>query len=100
MKMNKSKAEPVCSWHCPRQAGSFRVHQRIVWSLIFLLFGVNLAKAEVQEDEAHKVIEREAHQDLQDGTPWMKKTTTKWEDWCLKQKKKKGKQTGNGLKNL
>ena len=76
----------------PRQAGSFKVHRRVVWSLMFLLFGVYLAKAEVQEDQAHKGIAREAHQDLQDGTSWMKERMTIWEDWCLKQKRDKSSQ--------
>ena len=66
VKMNKSKVEPGSKWHCPCQAGSFDMHWRVVWSLIFLLFGVHLAKAEVQEDQAHKGIAREAHQDPHD----------------------------------
>ena len=69
VKMNKSKAEPVSKWRCPRQARSIKVHRRVVWSLILLVFGVHLAKAEVQEDQAHKGIAREVHPDLQDGTP-------------------------------
>ena len=47
--MNKSKAEPVSSWCYPRQAGSVKMHQRVVWSLIFLVYGGFLVKAEVQE---------------------------------------------------
>ena len=54
MKRNKNKVEPVSKWHCPRQVGSIKVHWRVVWRLIFLLFGVYLAKAEVQVDQAHK----------------------------------------------
>ena len=76
VKMNKSKVGPVSKSRCPRQAGSFKVHRRAVWILIFLLFGVYLAKAEVQVDQAYKVIAREDHPDLQDGTPW-----TKWSCW-------------------
>ena len=72
--------------------GSFKVHGREVWSLIFLLFGVHLAKAEVQEDQSHKVNAREVHPDLQDGTPWMKEGMTIWEDWCHKRKRKKNSQ--------
>ena len=89
VKMNKSKGEPVNKWHCPRQAVSFKVHRRAVWSLIFLLFEMHLAKAEVQEDQACKGIAREAHQDLQDGTPWMKEGMTIWEGWCFKRKRNK-----------
>ena len=54
VKMNKSEVEPVSKWRCPRQAGSFKVH-RVVWSLIFHLFGEHLVKAEVQEDQARDV---------------------------------------------
>ena len=78
----------------PTPGGSFKVHRRVVWSLIFFLFGVYQAKAEVQLD-----IAREAHQDLQDGTPWMKEPMTIWEDWCLKQKVQE-KQPGKGPKSL
>ena len=64
------------------------MHRRVVWSLIFLLFGVHLAKAEVQEDQAHKGIARQAHQDHQDGKEGM----TIREDWCLEQERKKDSQ--------
>ena len=89
VKMNKSKAEPVSKWRCPRQAGSIKVHQRVVWSLIFIVFGVCLVKAEVQEDQGNKEIAREDHPDHQDGLLWMKKRMTMWEDWRLDQKKNK-----------
>ena len=56
--------------------------------LDLLLVRVYLAKAEVQEDQEHQGIAREAHQDLQDGTPWMKERMTIWKDWCLTQKRK------------
>ena len=92
MKMNKSKAEPVSSWCYPRQAGSIKMHQRVVWSLIFLVYGVCLVKAEVQEEQASKEIEREDHPGHQDELLWMKKSMTLWEDWCLKQKRKNNSQ--------
>ena len=87
VKMNKSKTESVSSWCYQRQAGSLKVHRLVVWSLIFLLFGEHLAKAEVQEDQAHKGIAREVHPDLQDGTT--KEELTIWEDWCIQQKKER-----------
>ena len=34
----------------------------------------------------------EAHQDLQEGTPWMKERMTIWEDWCFKQRREKSSQ--------
>ena len=62
--------------------------QRVVWSLIFIVFGVYLVKAEVQEDQAHKGIAREVHPDHQDGIPWLRKWMTMSEEWCFKQKRK------------
>ena len=86
VKMNESKAEPVSNWSCQRQAGSIKVHWRVVWSLIFFVFGVHLVKTEVQEDQPHKGIARE------DGLLWMKKTVAMWEEWCLQQERKKNSQ--------
>ena len=54
VKMNKSKTESISGWCYQHQAGSIKVHWRVVWSLIFLVFGVCLVRAEVQEDQAHK----------------------------------------------
>ena len=62
VKMNKSKAESVSSWCYQRQAGSMKAHQREVWRLIFIVFGVYLVNAEVQEGQA-----KEVHPDRQDG---------------------------------
>ena len=90
--MNLSKAEPASSRCCSRQAVSTKMHQRVVWSLIFLVYGVCLVKAGVLKEQASKEIEREDHPDHQDELPWMKKTMTMWEDWCLKQKRKKNSQ--------
>ena len=59
VKLNKSKAEPVSSWCYPHQAESIKMRQRVVWSLIFLVYGVCLVSAEVQEEQASKEIERE-----------------------------------------
>ena len=50
------------------------------------------AKAEVQEDQAHKEIAEEAQQELQDGTPGVKEEMTIWEDMCLKRKRRKNSQ--------
>ena len=54
VKMNKSKGEPVSIWGCQRQAGSIKVHWRVIWSFIFLVFGVHSVKAEVQEDQGDR----------------------------------------------
>ena len=40
-------------WCYQRQAGSMKALQRVVWSLIFLVFGVYLANAEEQENQVH-----------------------------------------------
>ena len=37
-------------------------------------------KAEVQEEQASKEIERDDHRDHQDELLWMKKSMTMWED--------------------
>ena len=54
------------------------------WSLIFLVYGGCLVRAEAQEDQASKEIEREDHPDHQDELPLMRKRMTMWEEWCLK----------------
>ena len=76
VKMNKSKAESVRSWCHQRQTGSVKAHQRVVWSLIFIVSGVHLVKAEVQEDQA-----REVHPDRWDDLLGMRKEMMIWEDW-------------------
>ena len=91
VKTNKSKAEPVSSWCYLGQAGSTKVHQRVVWSLIFIVFGTCLVKAKVQEYQANKEIAREDHPDHH-GLQWLKKTMTVWEEWCLRQKRQKNSQ--------
>ena len=91
--MNKSKAETVSSWCRSCQAGSIKLHQRAVWSLIFHVYGVYLVKAEVQEDHA-----REVHPDRQDGLLGMRKGMTMWEIWCRKPKRKK--LPGKGPRNF
>ena len=48
VKTNKSKTKPVSSWRCQRQAGAMKALQWVVWSLIFLGFGVHLVNAEEQ----------------------------------------------------
>ena len=73
----------------PAPAGIKKAHQRQVWSLIFIVFGVHLVEAEVQENQAHKGI---------DGFPWMRKRIMNWELWC--HKKKREKQPGQGPKDL
>ena len=59
MRTNKSKAKPVSSWRCLRQASSMKTLQRVVRSLIFLVFGVHEAKAEEQEIQAQKRSEKD-----------------------------------------
>ena len=40
------------------QAGSMKALQRVVWSLVFLVFGVRMAKAEELEIQAQKMSEK------------------------------------------
>ena len=84
VKMNKSKAEPVSSWCHSCQAGSIKLHQRTVWSLIFLVYGVYLVKVQVQEDQATEV-----RPDRQDGFLGMRKGMMIWGELVPYFKKKK-----------
>ena len=54
--------------------------------MTFLLYGVYLVRAEVQEDHA-----REVHPDRQDSFLVLRKGMKMWKDWCLRQKKKNSK---------
>ena len=58
VRTDKSKAKPVSSWRCQRQAGSVKALQRVVWSLIFLVFGVHMVNAEEQGIQVQQRIEK------------------------------------------
>ena len=45
VKTSKSKTKPVSSWCCQRQAGAVKALQRVVWSLIFFVFGLHSVNA-------------------------------------------------------
>ena len=62
MRTNKSKAKPVISWLCQRQAGSMKALQRVVWSSIFLVFGVLMVSAEEQGVQVQQRIEKDLGQ--------------------------------------
>ena len=64
-----------------QQLVSLMPGQRAVSSLIFLVYGVYLVKAEVQEDHA-----REVHPDREDGLPGMREGMMILEMWCRKPK--------------
>ena len=64
--MNKSKVKPVSSWFYQRQAGSMKALQRVFLSLIFLVLGVRMAKAE----EAQKMSEKDLYPILQVDFRW------------------------------
>ena len=98
VKKNQNKVEPVSKWHCPRQAGSFKAHRRVVWSLIFLLFGVYQAKAEVQVDQAQG--DRKRGQSRSPGRQSMDEGVDDDLGGLVPQTKKKEKQPGKGPKNL
>ena len=61
VKTTKSKTRPVSNWRCQRQAGAMKALQRIVWSLIFLGFGVRLVKA---EEQGSQVLQRMSEKDF------------------------------------
>ena len=46
VKESKSKVKPVSSWCHQRQVGSMKALQEVLWSWIFLRFGVRMVKAE------------------------------------------------------
>ena len=54
VKTNKSNTKPVSSWRCQRQVGAMKALQRVVWSLIFLGFGVHLVNAEEQGSQVQR----------------------------------------------
>ena len=58
--------------------------------MVFIVFGVYLAKAEVQEDQAHKGIAREANQDLQDGNTQNRKKNSQGRDPRTKERNSQG----------
>ena len=60
VKTNKNKGKPVSSWRCQREAGSMKALQRVVWSLIFILFGVHMVKAVEQEVQVQKRSRRQS----------------------------------------
>ena len=61
VKTNKSKTRPVSNWRCRGQAGLMKALQRVVWSLIFLGFGVYSVKA---EEQGSLVKQRMSEKDL------------------------------------
>ena len=66
VKTNKSKTRPVSNWRCRGQAGVMKTLQRVVWSLIFLGFGVHLVKA---EEQGSQVKQRMCEKDLLSNSP-------------------------------
>ena len=63
VRTNKSKAKPVSSWRC-QQAGAMKALQRVVWSLIFLVFGVHTVNAEEQGNQAQIMSEKDPYPTL------------------------------------
>ena len=58
VKTNKSKTRPVSNGRCRVQAGVLKALHRVIWSLIFLGFGVHLSKAEEQGSQVKQRIEK------------------------------------------
>ena len=74
MKTNKSKNKPVSSWRCQRHEGAKKALQRVVWSLIFLGFGVHLVNAEEQGSQVQQnMSENDFYQIPQVDVPWRKR---------------------------
>ena len=63
---DKSKTKPVSSWRCQRQAGAMKALPRLVWSLVFLGFGMHLVSAEEQGSQVQqRMSEKDFYQTLQ-----------------------------------
>ena len=54
MKTSKKDKKPVKSWCCHHQADAVKALQRVVWSLIFLVFGVHSVNAEDRDRRCRK----------------------------------------------
>ena len=61
-KMNKITVKPVSRWCFQRKAGSMKALQRVVWSLIFLVFGVRMVNAEEQGAQVQQRTEKDLGQ--------------------------------------
>ena len=81
MPEHQSKAEPVSGWCYQRQAGSMKALQRAVWSLIFLVFGVRMAKAEEPEIQAQKMSEKDLYQIPQVHLRWKRMHSWRTCEW-------------------
>ena len=76
---NKSRIRPVSDWRCRGQAGAMKALQRLVWSLIFLLFGMHLVKAEEQASQVkQRMSEKDLYQIHQFEVPRMRKKMWQW----------------------
>ena len=98
VKMNKSKVEPVSKWRCPCQAGPFKVHRLVVWSLIFLFVreapgeGGSAGKSSTQGDRKRGPSRSPGRHSMDE------RGVTIWEDGSLKRKRVK--KTAREPKNL
>ena len=70
LKTNKSKVKPVSSWCYQRQPGSMKALQRVLWSLIFLVLGLRMVKAEESGIQAQKMSEKDLYQTPQVDFRW------------------------------
>ena len=64
---DKSKTKPVSSWRCQRQPGAMKALPRLVWSWIFLGFGMHLVIAEEQGSQVQqRMSEKDSYQTPQE----------------------------------
>ena len=82
-----------------RQVGAMKAPQPVVWSLIFLVFGVHLANAEEQENQAQHGMEKDLCPIVQVDFRWKRmqvdeKYEWKWDERarCFEQKEKRNSQ--------
>ena len=103
VRTNKSKAKPVSSWRCQCQAGAMKALQRVVWSLIFLVFGVHLVNAEEQGNQAQIMSEKDPYPTPQVDFRWRINLCEIYQNYewkwdvrvlCVEQKKQRGNSQG------
>ena len=75
--MNKNKVKPVSSWRYRCQDGLIKALQRVLWSLIFLGFGVHMVNTEEQGIQVRQMSEKELYpiHRVEDDSRWRRMQT-------------------------
>ena len=94
VKMNKITVKPVSSWCYQRKAGSMKALQRVVRSLIFLVFGVRMVNAEEQGAQVQQKTEKKISVKYPRRVDFRWKMRWKWHERasCVEQEEKRNSQ--------